>query len=94
MRKQMNEQGWLSGDYSAITATAGGAALLLSVGYVGWLLKTGSLAAALLTFLPLFRDFDPLLILIKKQNADKRKDEEDHETEPSSLDLLFEQKQA
>ena len=56
----------------------------LSAGFVVWLLRGGSLLAALLSAMPLWRRFDPLPILAYRRKTDEkkrrpRKDEDDAE---------------
>ncbi len=56
-------------DMSLFLETAGAAALSLTVGFVVWVLRTGALAASLMSISPLWRQIDPLPVL--------REDEED-----------------
>ena len=45
---------------------------MLSVGFVSWLLRGEALLSALLSSMPLWRGFDPLVIMMRP----KRRDEE------------------
>ena len=56
---------------SAVVSTS------LSVGYVIWALRGGSLLTAFLSAMPAWQAFDPLLVL---QSFEKKKVEEDDET--------------
>jgi hypothetical protein len=63
-----------------IGGVAGMTTTLMSVGYVIWCLRGGSLVATLLTTLPLWRWLDPLPVLDhedKKREREKQKDEDE-----------------
>jgi hypothetical protein len=57
-------------------ASAGG--IVLTVGYISWILRGGALAATLLSTMPLWRQFDPLPLLAARR---KRRDKKDSEEE-------------
>ncbi|QDW36464.1 filamentous hemagglutinin N-terminal domain-containing protein [Bradyrhizobium sp. KBS0727] len=52
-----------------------GSSLALTAGFVGWLLRGGALVSALLSSMPLWRGFDPLVVVLRprrKQAGDRR----------------------
>ena len=61
---------------------------LLSVGYVIWCLRGGSLVATLLTTLPLWRWLDPLPVLDSsdREKSRNRQNDEDEERIRSMMD--------
>jgi hypothetical protein len=67
---------------TTITASgvAGMSTTLLSVGYVIWCLRGGSLVATLLTTLPLWRWLDPLPVL-EHADKDRKRDQNDDDEE-------------
>ena len=76
-------------------ASAGG--IVLTVGYISWILRGGALAATLLSTMPLWRQFDPLpLLAARKRRREKKQSEEDtHQAaasayeNPSDAEKLF-----
>ncbi len=69
---------------AAHIATGGGIAL--SAGFVSWILRSGAIASALLATMPAWKRFDPLPILLKRNN--KRNDER----LASDADRMFDKK--
>ena len=63
---------------------AAGSGILLSAGYVSWILRGGALAAMLLSSMPTWAGFDPLPLLAARK---KKKDED--EDEPDEYDSLL-----
>jgi hypothetical protein len=63
----------------SVGSVAGMTTTLLSVGYVIWCLRGGSLVAMLLTTLPLWRWLDPLPVLDRhdRDRKDKQNDEDE-----------------
>ncbi len=55
-------------DFEALSVEAATAALSLTAGAVMWVLRTGSLAASLLSVMPVWQQIDPLPILSEGQN--------------------------
>ena len=73
----------------SVGSVAGMSSTLLSVGYVIWCLRGGSLVATLLTTLPLWRWLDPLPVLDHYDENGKRKQgqaDEDEERLRSMMD--------
>ncbi|MCP3848879.1 MAG: hypothetical protein GY694_01385, partial [Gammaproteobacteria bacterium] len=73
----------------ALSSTAG-----MTVGFISWVLRSGSLLASLISAIPLFSRFDPLPILKSRSNKDKEKikDEDDNKdsTDPETIDEVNE----
>jgi hypothetical protein len=64
-------------DFNAVVITqiATGTGMVLSVGFLGWILNGGALAASLLSTMPIWRGFDPLPLFAardKSRSGDKR----------------------
>jgi hypothetical protein len=57
----------------------------LTVGFVGWLLRSGALLGALLSALPLWQEFDPLMVVRRPRRRD------DNQQPPTKVDLMFDQ---
>jgi hypothetical protein len=71
---------------------AGGASLFLSIGFVNWIVRGGSLAAALLSTMPMWRGLDPLPVLLARRRDDDKKDKPDladGADERRALDKVF-----
>jgi len=66
---------------ASLKTAIAGSGLALTVGFVGWLLRGGALLTALLSSIPVWRQFDPLTIL---QDRRRRKDEP-----ASEVDKIF-----
>jgi filamentous hemagglutinin family protein len=66
-----------------LTTVIVGATFAVTAGIVGWILRSGTLLTALLSSMPLWRGFDPLMVVSRP----KRNDDEDHP--PSTVDLMF-----
>jgi hypothetical protein len=71
-----------------VGGVAGMSTTLLSVGYVIWCLRGGSLVATLLTTLPLWRWLDPLPVLdhADKERKRNKQNDEDEERLRSMMD--------
>ena len=56
---------------------------MLTTGFVTWVLRGGALASALLTSMPAWRGFDPLVIVVARRKKDDKdvKDEDESEVE-------------
>jgi hypothetical protein len=67
-----------------MTQIAAGTGILLSAGYVSWILRGGALAAMLLSSMPTWAGFDPLPLLAARK---KKKDED--EDEPDEYDSML-----
>jgi hypothetical protein len=61
----------------AITSAA------LTIGFVGWLLRSGALLGALLSALPLWQEFDPLMVVRRPRRRDADRQS------PTKVDLMF-----
>ena len=68
-----------------VTATAA----TFTIGIISYLLRAGSLAAALASSLPLWRGFDPIIVFSDKKKKDKDQDELP-DTEELNADSFFE----
>ena len=57
---------------------ATGSGVMLTAGYVAWILRGGALASMLISSMPMWRGFDPLpLLAARKKKRKKEKDEEE-----------------
>ncbi len=72
-----------NGPQTVLTLAMASTSLGLTVGIVSWLLRGGALLGALLSSMPLWREFDPLPVVMRP----KRRDQE--EQPPSDVDRLF-----
>jgi len=61
---------------------------MLSTGFVTWVLRGGALASALLSSMPAWRGFDPLVLIIARRRKDEKNKEEDESV--SKVDRVFE----
>jgi hypothetical protein len=72
-----------------------GTGLSLTAGIVVWVMRTGTLLASLLSFLPVWKSVDPLSILVAKTKKDDKKETEVDEDSvlksKDSADELFNQ---
>jgi filamentous hemagglutinin family protein len=68
---------------AALVKFAAGASIAVTAGIVAWLLRSGALLGALLSSMPMWREFDPLLIALRP----KRRDDEGQPA--SEADLIF-----
>jgi filamentous hemagglutinin family protein len=57
--------------------------VVLTVGFIGWLLRSGALLTALLSTLPLWQEFDPLILVRRPKRRD------DKQPPPTKVDLMF-----
>jgi len=94
MNRQMSEFGGADGRTGAIVGQfAGGAGLFLSIGFVNWVFRGGSLAAAMLSTMPMWRGLDPLPVLLSRSRRDDDKDgDQDTPAQrevPDDVDRLF-----
>jgi filamentous hemagglutinin family protein len=70
---------------AAVTTAIAGTSFVVTAGIVGWLLRGGALLTALLSSMPLWREFDPLTVMTRSRRRD------DDEDQPSSrVDRMFE----
>jgi hypothetical protein len=79
MKRELSGLGNSTGSDSAFAVQIGSASgIVLTVGYISWILRGGALAATLLSTMPLWRQFDPLpLLAARKRRRKKKHDEED-----------------
>jgi hypothetical protein len=61
--------------------------LALTIGFISWLLRSGALLSALLSILPLWREFDPLMVVRGPRRRDAA------EPPPTKVDRMFEDAQ-
>jgi hypothetical protein len=73
-----------SGPRATLNVALAGASVTLSVGFVSWLLRGEALLSALLSSMPLWRGFDPLVIMMRPKRRD-----EDADQPPSDVDRMF-----
>ncbi len=59
----------------------------VTVGLVGWLLRSGALLSALLSTLPLWWEFDPLIVVRRPSRRD------DNQQPPTKVDVMFDDAQ-
>jgi hypothetical protein len=57
--------------------------VVLTAGVVGWLLRGGALLSAFLSSMPLWRGFDPLVVVMRPRRADRRSGD------TSKVDAIF-----
>lgn len=69
---------------STLVKIAAGASLALSAGVVSWLLHSGLMVGGLLSTAPLWRGFDPMVVVINRRRRGERR------LPLSRLDMLFE----
>jgi len=67
-----------------VVQIATGMSLVVSAGFVSWLLRGGALAATLLSTMPMWKGFDPLPMLLVPKKRRKKDDDED---QPQGSDL-------
>ncbi len=68
---------------------AAGSGVLLSAGYVGWILRGGVLASMLISSMPMWRGFDPLpLLAVRKARKRKREKEKDDEKAGQTVEAV------
>jgi hypothetical protein len=63
------------------------ASAALTIGFIGWLLRSGALLSAVLSILPLWREFDPLMVV----RGPRRRDPD--QPPPTKVDRMFEDAQ-
>ena len=68
-----------------VATVAAGTSLSITVGIVARLLRGGALLSALLTSMPVWRGFDPMMVLTRRKRR-----EEDEDEPPSDVDRMFE----
>ncbi len=73
---------------ATLTQVSAGIGTMLSTGFVTWALRGGALASALLSSMPAWRGFDPLVMIIARRRKEEKNKEEDKEI--SKIDRLFE----
>ena len=59
-----------SASFKTVALNIAAGASILTVGFIGWLLRGGTLAAALLSSLPLWRGFDPLMVVLQPRRPE------------------------
>ena len=82
--KQFAEMSKAAFPTAAVIKLAAGISLAVSVGLLAWLLRGSALLTVLLSSMPLWRQFDPLAIVLRP----RRRDNEDDEVS-SHVDRLF-----
>jgi hypothetical protein len=68
---------------AAMVKLLAGTSIALTAGFVGWFLRGGALLSALLSSMPVWRGFDPLMVVLQP----RRRDTEFRR--PSRVDLMF-----
>ena len=77
-------------DSEIISSVAVGASASLTVGFIGWLLRAGSLLAGVLSSAPLWRQLDPFALFYKRERRDGDPTSDSaHTHEDKKLDHLF-----
>ncbi len=64
-------------DAAFLLQIATGTGVLLTAGYVAWILRGGMLASMLISSMPMWKGFDPLPLLAARRRKRKKKDEEE-----------------
>ena len=59
----------------------------LTAGLIGWLLRSGALLSALLSILPLWQEFDPLMVVRHPRRRDAK------QPPPTNVDRMFDDAQ-
>ncbi|MES9849037.1 MAG: hypothetical protein ABW145_11665 [Candidatus Thiodiazotropha sp.] len=95
MNSEMSEhQGQQTSTDRIVVQSATFSTIALSAGYVAWLLRAGVLSASLLSFMPLWRQIDPLPVL--SAHAKRRDVDQDHppdeDPDEKRLAKLFDRK--
>ncbi|MGH8652332.1 MAG: hypothetical protein ACREYE_09230 [Gammaproteobacteria bacterium] len=86
MKAEMDtDQRQLNDELAVVT----GAGVVLSVGFVAWLLRGGSLLAALLSTMPVWKGLDPLPILVSRRTKEDEKRRREPAQEDVSIEGLF-----
>ncbi len=89
MQDNMDKNMSLNKDQQIDVHIALGSTASLTVGFVSWILRGGSLLASLITTLPLLNRFDPLPVVNKnKKKKDDIGTDEDGESEKSQEDRV------
>jgi hypothetical protein len=68
---------------ATLVKLAAGTSVVVTAGIVGWMLRGGALLGALLSSMPLWVQFDPLLVVMRPK---RRNDEDESDSE---ADLIF-----
>jgi len=84
LAEEMSRSGNQDIDFDALSLEAAGAALSLTAGALIWVLRTGSLAASLLSVMPMWAHIDPLPVLSEGENL---LDTDFDLDQPETLDL-------
>ena len=85
------DDAWL-GENNIFTSPATYLTFGVTAGYITWLLKAGYLSASLLSVVPLWREFDPLMVFAKprdKKRKSDRKDKESCESNDMDAERIF-----
>ena len=69
---------------AAVTTAIAGTSFVVTAGIIGWLLRGGALLTALLSSMPLWREFDPLTVMTRSRRRD-----EDEDQPSSRVDKMF-----
>ena len=81
-----------AGGLRALLWTAFGVSSLgLSVGFVSFLLRRGALLSALLTSMPIWRGFDPMMVLMRRPDPRDKAKHDDEDPPPSDVDRMFDE---
>jgi hypothetical protein len=83
-REFAEAEGAASGSRATLNVALAGGSVMLSVGFVSWLLRGEALLSALLSSMPLWRGFDPLVIMMRPKRRD-----EDADRPPTDVDRMF-----
>ena len=90
MRSQIDDT-WVSQDDVFTTPTTY-VTIGLTAGYISWLLKAGYLSASMMSVIPLWREFDPLMVLAKpgaKKRKPGEKDKESGKSNDTDAEKIF-----
>jgi hypothetical protein len=68
---------------AAVVKVLAGTSIVLTAGFVGWLLRGGALLSALLSSMPVWRGFDPLMVVLQPRRHDAKS------RPPSRVDRMF-----
>lgn len=68
---------------ASLTKVVAGTSIAATVGFVGWLLRGGALLSALMSSMPLWRGFDPLIVVLRPKRRKKERQRS------SKVDTMF-----